>query len=328
MTPDPTLNGGASPAGKPQPSEAARAAAAALAGQPQDVTGSQGGEAANGQSDTALGLDQEILVDWEGTPRKVKVGDLVSAAKQKGEIEQMRAAVQRQLSEAGQLQAFRDAVEAMSEEGKAVVAAMLNNDVDGARKALGFRATPNQDGDDDDPLDDLASDHRARPRGSDGKFASRLDTMEQALVMLVGERQQEITAKQRESLAQQVEEKLRSYSIFADPKSGQVRDEARMRLAKEHVMLSLGAADQNVDLDQLVARVANQTQKILSNGGVKLTSRADGTVSRASLGIEPLPQPDDLNRQVAEASFSKPGSTKRAAVDLYRVLQAAARQQS
>lgn len=225
-------------------------------------------------------LSGEVLIEHEGATRTVKAEDLVKAFTEASDLAAQRKVVRGELE---QLAAFK-AIESMQEHWtperqQAFQRALADPTV---LDHLGQGGPPpsQPNGHDDgepDPLD-LDARPRQRPANQPDPVQDQIGQLTRAVSLLLNRANQQEQQTARTSMADEVEGKLMSFSVFKhDP-------EARAA-AKENIMDHMTLYP-DASLEKVVAKRAAQTQDMIQ--------RARGGSPRSPGGREPIPAPSVL----------------------------------
>lgn len=254
VNPSPASGEGTTQAG-PAPSTAlAQKVAAALAGK-QD-----GPSSAPGTVETP----DEIVVNWDGTPRKMKVADMLSAVRKAEEVSQMDAVVQRRLKMLGkaeELQALHDQIESMSPAQRQRYVELLRNP-----------AALEQPDDERDVLDEqlgAAPKQQAREQRGDPRY----DQLAEVVRGLAGLAQQQLAERKQRTLEQQLEDQWSQWDVL---KRAEQQNPGSVSFLRRSVMAQ-HASDPSVGLDKLVAEAAKTAQSFVDATATGVLSEITGS---------------------------------------------------
>ena len=243
-----------------QSEERQRALNAAITRQKVDDKGPAPAEA-EGNAVTSP-LSGEVDVEWEpGVVRKVKVEDLVQAAKSKADIEAAKRAVALGAAEAAVMEQLKQ----LSEEDRAVI-------MDGIRDPSRLRQKPPQRTEDDDLTDILGMDEK-RTNGHDDPRWREIEEMKQVVQAIAQHVSEDLNQKAKSTMATRVAEEMSGYTD-AFPRGSELSN-----WAKDSIMTEI-ALDPKQDLGELVAKTAARALKL--RGVDRETRKASPTTAGPS----------------------------------------------
>jgi len=259
--------------------------------------------AQSGGSDTDAGkvtTPEELTVDWGGTPRNVKVADLVAAAQKAEDVQQLEAALEKKLKLVGNLdgyKALQDRIDSLSEGQK--------------QKLQSFLLSPDSEDDmsEDDDLDDdddaeAALRRRVEQAGAEknGRTrsdpeAKRLDTLEKAVQALVRMAQSNIEQTRAQTVSQQVDQQIENWPALkalreAEPEGFQY---FRDQILTQHAM------NPEVGLDKLAAKAAKVAQTMVDRG----VNGALAPVTMGPDGSVPVPSKPPTKEDLASGGIAR-----------------------
>lgn len=232
--------------------------------------------------DEGAPLTGDVLVQWGGATRTMKVEDLVKRAMQSEQAAEISRLADEKLAANAAFQQLGERLAALSPAQQQRFAAIMQNPslLDAAQ----------QDSSDDGDLEPLLNGNGSQhaPRADDGRLA-RIESAVEMLMRYVGG---EVEQKQQQTLGSRVDEALDQFSVF------KLRTElgagARAR-ARETLLLKL-AANKGASVEDLAAQAAADWTPIVHRAASSAPRVAQQAApSEAGLGPSPFSGDDLLN---------------------------------
>jgi len=229
---------------------------------PADIDGQPAGADPGQESDVPSQGDSilqgEHLVDWGGVRRKVKIGDLVEAARKGESLEQRERALDEKLQQMAQQTALLQKLDSLEPPQAQMLGYLLQDPSRLSALAQAPQpASPPAEAEDEDNLDDLISGHKKRG----GKMTpemqqllQRMAQMERTTAQLHRFANDELGKRHEQTRKQRVEEVMGSFPVFGE-------SPALHKLALDHILTSL-TTNPSQSIDDLVATVARDTHPI------------------------------------------------------------------
>ena len=246
--------------------------------------GSMEGETSEGQDEgaqsqrTAL-LSGEHEVDWgDGAVRKVKIEDLVLAAKAGEEAKQLKELAAAEMAEVAQLRQLGERIGEMSQ---AQIQALQNFLQDPDQFVA---STTRQNGKKDDGEDELDMDEMIRgpSQKSSPERDARLDRLEQGFQAIAKHLEGDLQARQKASLSDRVRTAMSNFPVFKEV-------DGLDEMAEESILNTIQAHPQ-ADLDKVVHAYASRSHKMLMAARKGVVEERTGDVRTTPEGNLVLPK--------------------------------------